>query len=82
MVQADFVICTCVLLGRCADEAVVDEQLVVRVGAVRGQDFFADLCGSFSVSIPSWIVLLTYAVVPESELPVISYMGTEQKARK
>ena len=46
MVETDFVVCACVLLGRRADEAVVDEELVVRVGAVCCQDFFADLCCS------------------------------------
>jgi hypothetical protein len=48
VIQADLVVCACVLLRRCADEAVVDEQLVVRVGAVCGQDFFAYRC---SVSV-------------------------------
>ena len=55
MIQADFVVCACVLLGRRAGEAVVDEQLVVRVGAVCGQDFFANRCSvSVLVSQIGW----------------------------
>lgn len=48
MIQADFVVCACVLSRRRADEAVMDEQLVIRVGAICGQNFFANLC---SVSV-------------------------------
>jgi hypothetical protein len=45
VVQADLIVCACVLLGRCADETVVDEELVVRVGAVCGEDFLSLICG-------------------------------------
>lgn len=44
MVQTDFVVRACVLHGRRADEAVVDQQLVVGMGAVGGEDFFSSLC--------------------------------------
>jgi hypothetical protein len=67
VIQADFVVRACVLLGRRADEAVVDEQLVVRVSAVCGQDFFANRYSGVSVRIPNRVVLLTCTVVPGSE---------------
>lgn len=43
MVQADLIVCACVLLWRRANKSIMDEQLVVRVGAVGGKNFFANL---------------------------------------
>jgi hypothetical protein len=45
MIQTDLVVCACVLFRRSTDEAIVNQQLVVRVSAIGGKDFFTDICG-------------------------------------
>lgn len=43
MVETDIVVCAWPVGSRGADEAVVDKEFVVRMCAVGGEDFFANV---------------------------------------
>ena len=70
------------LLGRRADEAVVDEQFVVRVGAVCSQDFLTNVCGVSVLANQAGLFCSPVLLFLEASGLVVLDMGIENRLRE